>query len=137
LPRDFQPLSVTVGEYNLYDFDPSEYAANAQTHFISYSFAQDATQTFPNAGLGGYVGVKAPNGQFNFAGGVQGATDLNGGKLTTKGFNTGKLVRWGNFQWTPTIPDVGDGIYSLLVYERIRVCNELEFARPLRARRLG
>jgi len=29
------------------------------------------------ANLGGYVGVKAPNRQFNFAGGVQGATDLN------------------------------------------------------------
>jgi Carbohydrate-selective porin, OprB family len=118
LPGSLNWLSFTFGQYNLFSFDPNEYAANAQTGFISYSFAQDATQTFPNAGLGGYGRIKTPDGQFSLAGGVQGATDLNGGRLTTQGFDKGKLVNWGNAQWTPKFPVLGDGIYSLLVYDQ-------------------
>jgi hypothetical protein len=112
-----------VGQYNLVTFDPNEYAANAQTSFISYSFAQTATQTFPNAGFGGYGRIKTPDGQFNFAGGVQGGTDLTGGRLTTGGIDRGKLVSWGNAQWTPKLPSLGDGIYSLLIYEQPSVPN--------------
>ncbi len=118
LPGNLSWLSFTVGQYNLFTFDPNQYAANAQTSFINYSFAQDATQTFPNAGLGAYGQVKTPDGQFNFAGGVQGATDLNGGRLTTQGFDQGKLVNWGNAQWTPKFEGFGAGIYSLLVYDQ-------------------
>ena len=51
-------LSFTVGQYNLFSFDPNTYAGNAQTTFIGYDFAQDATQTFPNAGLGTYLTAK-------------------------------------------------------------------------------
>src|SRR5947208_531603 len=54
-------LSLTVGQYNLFSFDPNEFAANAQTSFISYSFAQTATQTFPNGGLGAYARVTTPD----------------------------------------------------------------------------
>jgi hypothetical protein len=109
LPGDLSWLSLAVGQYNLFSFDPSQYAANAQTSFISYSFSQDATQTFPNAGFGAYGQVKTPDGQFNFAGGVQGGTDLNGGTLTTDGFDHGRLVSWGNAQWTPTFPGSAPG----------------------------
>jgi hypothetical protein len=116
-------LSLTIGQYNLFSFDPNEYAANAQTSFISYSFAQTATQTFPNAGLGAYARVKDPNGQFNFAVGGQGGTDLNGGSLTSRGIEQGRMVKWGNAQWTPKFPSLGDGIYSLLVYEQPFVPN--------------
>jgi len=122
-PGQVSWLSLTVGQYNLFSFDPNEYAANAQTSFISYSFAQTATQTFPNAGFGGYGKIKTPDGQFNFAGGVQGGTDLSGGRLTTGGIDRGKLVSWGNAQWTPKFPGLGDGIYSLLFYEQPSVPN--------------
>src|SRR5262249_14872221 len=86
LPGALNWLSFTCGQYNLFAFDPNSYAGNAQTTFISYSFAQTATQTFPNAGLGAYVQAKGPRGLLAIAGGVQGATDLNGGTLTTDGF---------------------------------------------------
>jgi hypothetical protein len=118
LPGAMNWLSITGGQYNLFSFDPSEYAANAQTTFISYSFAQDATQTFPNAGLGAYVQAKMPNGQFRAAGGFQGATNLDGSIITTSGIAHGNILGWGNVQWTPTINGLGDGIYSLLVYEQ-------------------
>jgi len=52
LPDSMSWLSITLGQYNLFTFDPNTYAGNAQTTFIGYDFAQDATQTFPNAGLG-------------------------------------------------------------------------------------
>jgi hypothetical protein len=111
-------LSITGGQYNLFSFDPSEFAGNAQTTFISYSFAQDATQTFPNAGLGAYLQAKAPNGQFRAAGGFQGATNLDGGTITASGIAHGNVLGWGNLQWTPTFDGLGDGIYSLLFYEQ-------------------
>jgi hypothetical protein len=118
LPGSWSWLSVTVGQYNLFSFDPNQYAANAQNSFISYSFAQDGTETFPYAGFGGYGQVKTPDGQFSFAGGVQGGTDPNGGTLTASGLHHGRLVRWGNAQWTPTIDGLGKGMYSLLIYEQ-------------------
>jgi hypothetical protein len=117
LPGALSWLSITAGQYNLFSFDPSEYAGNAQTTFISYSFAQDATQTFPNAGLGAFLQAKAPNGQFRAAGGFQGATNLDGGTITSSGIAPEKVLGWGNLQWTPTFNGLGDGIYSLLVYE--------------------
>ena len=118
MPGQFSALSLTIGQYNLFSFDPNEYAANAQTSFISYSFAQTATQVFPNAGFGGYLRLKIPDGQYNFAAGLQGATDLNGGTLTTRGWEKSQLVKWANAQWTPKIPGLGDGIYSVLLYEQ-------------------
>jgi hypothetical protein len=118
LPASLSWLSFTAGQYNLFSFDPSQYAANAQTSFISYSFAQDATETFPYAGIGGYAQIKTPDGQFRFAGGAQGGTDPNGGTLTAAGFQHGRMVSWGNAQWTPTTAGLGAGIYSLLIYEQ-------------------
>jgi hypothetical protein len=123
LPGSLNWLSIAGGQYNLFSFDPSEYAGNAQTSFISYSFAQDATQTFPNAGLGAYLQAKAAGGQFCAAGGFQGATDLSGSMITTSGIAHGNILGWGNLQWTPTISGLGDGIYSLLVYEQPFVPN--------------
>jgi hypothetical protein len=118
LPENWSWLSVTVGQYNLFSFDPNQYAANAQKSFINYSFAQDGTETFPYAGFGGFGQVKVLDGQVSFASGVQGGTDPNGGTLTASGFHRGRLVRWGNVQWTPKINGLGNGVYSLLIYEQ-------------------
>jgi hypothetical protein len=118
LPGILKFLSFTVGQYNLFSFDPNSYAGNAQVNFISYPFAQDATQTFPNAGLGAYATVKTPDGQFALSGGYQGGTNLSGREISTNGFRTGKYTYWGNVQWTPTVPGFGEGIYSILHYEQ-------------------
>lgn len=116
LPDAMNWLSITVGQYNLFSFDPNTYAGNAQTTFIGYDFAQDATQTFPNAGLGSYLTAKY--GPFQVSGGFQGATNLSGRAISQRGFETGKYVGWGNLQWLPDIAGLGAGIYSLLVYEQ-------------------
>jgi Carbohydrate-selective porin, OprB family len=117
LPGSMNWLSFAAGSYNLSSFDPSLYAANAQTTFISFSFSQDATQTFPNAGVGGFVKAK-PNEQFSFAGGVQDGTNLRGNGLPTYGYQTDRLLGWGNVQWTPNLPGYGNGVYSLLIYDQ-------------------
>jgi Carbohydrate-selective porin, OprB family len=118
LPGIMKFLSVTVGQYNLFSFDPNAYAGNAQINFISYPFAQDATQTFPNAGLGAYATVKAPDDRFALSGGFQGATNLSGREITSEGYRTGKYTYWGNFQWKPNFSGLGDGIYSILYYSQ-------------------
>ena len=33
------------------------------------------------------------------------------------------MVKWGNAQWTPKVPGLGDGIYSVLLYEQPFVPN--------------
>jgi hypothetical protein len=118
LPGALKFVSVTVGQFNLGTFDPNSYAADPQNNFISYPFAQDATQTYPNAGLGSYVTVKTPDGQVAVSGGFQGATNLDGSEITTRGFQTGKYTYFGNIQWTPTFASLGDGTYSLLYYQQ-------------------
>ena len=119
LPGGMNWLSFTGGQYNLFSFDPNEYAANAQTGFIGYSFAQDATQTFPNAGLGLYTQAKFGDGeQFQLAGGFQGGTNLSGRAISIQGYRDGELLYWGNAQWTPKCPGWGEGIYSLLLYHQ-------------------
>jgi Carbohydrate-selective porin, OprB family len=116
-PGTINWLSLTLGQYNLFDFDPNEYAGNEQTNFISYPFLQDATATFPNAGLGSYVTAKIGS-QFSFSAGFQGATTLSGRAISQHGFETGKYVPWANLQWTPTFFGYGIGIYSLLIYDQ-------------------
>jgi hypothetical protein len=110
-------LSVTLGQYNLFDFDPNAYAANEQTNFISYPFVQGASETFPNAGLGSYVTAKIGS-QFSFSAGFQGATNLSGRAISQRGFETAKYVPWANLQWTPTFSGYGIGIYSVLIYDQ-------------------
>ena len=114
MPGSMSWLSVTAGQYNLFKFDPNAYAANAQTSFIGYSFAQDATQTFPNAGFGGYATASTPDDQFHISGGSQSAANLAGDSLRSDG----RYANWGNFQWTPKIDGLGAGVYSILVYKQ-------------------
>jgi Carbohydrate-selective porin, OprB family len=119
LPGDMNWLSFTGGQYNLFSFDPNEYAANAQIDFIGYSFAQDATQTFPNAGLGGYMqATLGKGGQFRLASGFQGAANPSGQSISVQGYQNGELLYWGNAQWTPNCAGWGQGIYSLLAYHQ-------------------
>ena len=63
-PNGWNWLSVTAGQYTLAAYDSSQYAGNGQTNFISYPLAQNATQTYPNGGLGAYARVATSDQQF-------------------------------------------------------------------------
>ena len=108
-------LAVSVGQYSFAQYDGNQYAGNAQTNFIGYALAQNATQTYANAGIGGYVQI-TPTSELQFAGGFQGATDITGGALTTPGLSDGRIAYFLAAQWTPTY--LAGGTYSVLYYRQ-------------------
>jgi len=116
LPDGWDWLSVTVGQYTFAAYDSNQYAGNALTNFISYPLTQDGTQTYPNGGLGAYAQAATPDQQFIFAGGFQGATNVAGNALSTRGFQTGKYAYFMAGEWAPNF--LGGGAYSLLGYSQ-------------------
>jgi len=113
-PGAWSWLSATVGQYTFAAYDSSQYAGNAQTNFISYPLAQNATQTYANGGIGAYAQAATPDQQLTFAGGFQGATNVAGDALSTRGFSTGKYAYFMAGEWAPNF--LGGGTYSLLGY---------------------
>lgn len=122
LPGSWSWLSVTVGQYTFLAYDDNLYAGNAQTNFMSFPLAQNATQTYPQGGLGVYAQAATPDGQFAVAGGFQGATSVTGESLTTRGFSTRKYAYFGEGEWWPNILDGGD--YSILGYTQPSVLQQ-------------
>jgi hypothetical protein len=114
LPGRWSWLSVTVGQYTFLAYDDSLYAGNAQANFISLPLVQNATQTYPQGGLGAYAQAATADGQFAVAGGFQGATSVTGESLTTRGFSTGKYAYFAEGEWWPNFLAGGD--YSVLGY---------------------
>jgi Carbohydrate-selective porin, OprB family len=116
LPGDWRWLSLTIGQYGFGAYDGNQYAGNAQTNFVNYALAQNGTQTYASAGLGAYAQASAPKHNLLFAGGVQGATDLSGSTITTRGLASGKEAYFLAAQWTPNL--LGGGSYGALWYQQ-------------------
>src|SRR6516225_9704240 len=113
-PDAWSWLSLAVGQYTFAAYDSNEYAGNVQTNFLSYPLAQNATQTYPYGALGTYAQAATPDQQFTFAGGFQGATNVAGNAISTRGFATGKYAYFMAGEWAPDF--LGGGAYSLLGY---------------------
>jgi len=108
-------LAVSAGQYSFGQYDGNQYAGNAQANFINYALAQNATQTYANAGVGAYLQIN-PNSQLQFAGGMQGATNITGETVTTSGYRNNQIAYFLNAQWTPTF--LAGGTYSMLYYNQ-------------------
>jgi len=108
-------LAVSAGQYSFGQYDGNQYAGNAQANFINYALAQNATQTYANAGIGAYVQI-TPNSQLQFAGGLQGASNITGETITVSGFRNDQIASFLNAQWTPTF--LAGGTYSMLYYNQ-------------------
>ena len=106
-------LAVALGQYSFGQYDANQYAGDAQTNFINYALAQNSTQAYANAGTGAYVQIN-PNSLLQFAGGVQGATDIYGRAVTLNGWSDGKLAYFLSAQYTPTL--LAGGTYAILYY---------------------
>jgi len=109
-------LTVTGGQFGIAGFDGDYYAGNPQTSFVSFALSQNATQTYPVAGLGAYATATVPGTRLSFTAGFQGATDVLGRSITTAGFSEGKYATFANVLWTPIVPGLGRGSYNLLLY---------------------
>ena len=114
LPGEWSWLSATLGQYSFNLYDLNQYAGNGQTNFMNYALAQNATQTYVSADLGAYLQAVAPVRDLTFAGGFQGATNLTGSTITTRGLAEGKKAWFLAAQWAPKL--LAGGSYGLLWY---------------------
>lgn len=113
LPGDLNWLSVTVGQFPLYNFDGTEFLDNQQTALMNYSLSQNASSAYPSASLGAYV--QAQNSQWTVAAGYQDATNVTGAQIHGRTAFDGKYTGFGSVAWTPSF-GLGAGQYGVLYY---------------------
>ena len=102
MPGALNWLSVTVGQFAVNTYDGNQYAGDSPSGFINYALAQNATQTYGQGGVGSYIHAVSQDGQYLFAGGFQGATDVQGRQVTTRGLSNGQTAYFAAAQWSPT-----------------------------------
>ena len=110
----------TAGQYPLSNFDGNAYLGNQQQNFSSYLFAQNATQTYLNAGLGAYVQFN-PTSAIQLAAGFQGANNALGQTISIKNFNRDCCASFGYLQWAPSFPGLGHAQYSFSYFDTPRL----------------
>lgn len=116
MPGSWNWLSVSVGQFPLFNFDGSQYDSNQQENFINYALSQNATSTYPTASFGTYVQV-APNEDWTFVVGAQDATNISGNSIHTQ-LGEEKYTTFASAAYTPTIKNLGSSQYSILLYNQ-------------------
>ena len=106
----------TAGQYPLSNFDGNAYLGNQQQNFNNYLFAQNATQTYLDAGLGAYVQFNATS-TVHLAAGFQGANNVRGQTISAKNFNRDCCAWLGYVQWAPSFPGLGVAQYSFSYFD--------------------
>jgi hypothetical protein len=107
---------VTAGQYPVANFDGNAYLGNQQQNFNSYLFAQNASQTYLNAGLGAYVQFNAAS-TVQLAAGFQGANNVPGQAISGRNFKRDCCAWFGYAQWTPSIHGLGSAQYSFSYFD--------------------
>lgn len=110
-------LTVAAGQFPLYNFDGTAYDANQQENFINYALSQNASSTYPTASLGAYVQI-APDDAWTFAIGAQDATNIDGGSIKTNKLNEEHYTSFASLTYSPTLPKLGSGQYSIMLYNQ-------------------
>lgn len=118
-------LTMAIGQFPIYNFDGSEYNSNQQENFINYALSQNASSTYPTAGIGTYAQI-TPNENWSFAIGAQDATNVTGSGFKPDSLDEKHYTTFGYAAYTPTISGLGDGQYSILLYNQPAVDNQPE-----------
>ena len=113
LPGDLNWLSITIGQFPLYNFDGTTYLDNQQTALMNYALSQNATSAYPAASFGGYLQAQTKN--VTLAAGYQDATNITGKHIELGDAFSGKYTGFGYAAWTPSF-EMGAGQYSVLYY---------------------
>ncbi|WP_428073609.1 carbohydrate porin [Candidatus Avelusimicrobium luingense] len=124
LPGVFDWMSITVGQFPLYNFDGTQYIANQQTALMNYALSQNATSVYPSASLGGYM--QAQVGKWTLAAGYQDGTNLTGQNIELDEAFSGKYTLFGSVAWNPDF-GFGQGQYSVLYYYQPSVTAQPEY----------
>ena len=106
----------TGGQYPLSNFDGNAYLGNQQQNFTNYLFAQNATQTYLDTGLGAYVQFNATS-TFQLAAGFQGANNVPGHTISGNNFSSDCCAWFGYAQWTPHFHGLGPAQYSFSYFD--------------------
>lgn len=113
-------LTAALGQFQLSDFDGTNYDENQQVNFLNDSLAQNASASYASAGLGGYVQI-APDSEWTFALGAQDATNINAPSIRANHLNDGHYTTFGYVSYTPMVKGLGAAEISLLLYNQPNV----------------
>lgn len=116
LPRQYNWLTLGLGQYTLYAFDGTDYDNNPQVNFINYSLAQNGSATYTDAGVGAYM--QATYGNWLFVAGAQDASNVSAVSVRFNRLHDGHYTTFGQVGYNPHINGLGDGQYSIMVYNQ-------------------
>lgn len=111
-PREY--VSLTFGQYNLYDFDGTRYDNDQFSGFINYALSQNASATYSSGSMGAYVSV-SPTASIQIQFGFQDAYNITGNGLDLYNLTKNRYNFFGNIAWKPS-SRLGEGHYSALIY---------------------
>lgn len=123
LPGNWNWLTFALGQFPLYNFDGTNYDSNQQVNFLNDSLAQNASASYSDAGLGGYVQI-TPNDEWSFAFGGQDATNVEAPSIRFNHLDENHYTTFGYVAYTPTIKGLGDAEISLLLYNQPAVTEQ-------------
>lgn len=109
-------LAVSLGQYSFFNFDSSDYLADQQQNFVNSLFSENASATYPVAGVGTYFQYNA-SATVQFVGGLQTARDEDNPRFSTTGLGSGQYAHLAHVQWTPKFGELGPAQYSLTFYD--------------------
>ena len=115
LPGHMNWLSVTLGQFPMYNFDGGDYDANQQINFLNYALSQNGSSAYSTASLGGYI-TATPNDEWSFTLGAQNANNITGETISWNKFKKGKFTSFAAATYSPTLWGL-PGEYSVMVYD--------------------
>ena len=118
-------LTLGIGQFPIYNFDGTQYDANQQVNFLNDSLAQNASQSYTQAGLGIYAQI-TPNDEWSFAFGGQDGTNIDAQSIRVNNLDEEHYTTFGYVSYTPTIKGVGQSEISVLVYNQPNVKEQSE-----------
>ena len=124
LPGKYNWLTFGLGQYSLYNFNGGSYNSNQQATFINYALSQNATATYTTAGVGAYVEIAPQDWVFTF--GAQDASDIDATSVRVNSLDDKHYTTFGSVAYNPTIKGLGQGQYSVMVYNQPSVSEQPE-----------
>ena len=109
-------LSVTLGQFPMYNFDGTTYDSNQQITFINEALSQNGSGTYSTSGIGGYITI-SPNNFWNISAGTQDATNVDGNRISTSHLDDSKYTTFVSGTINPK-NKLGQAVLSVLLYHQ-------------------
>lgn len=109
-------LSLTLGQFPMYNFDGTTYDSNQQINFINDALSQNASSTYATAGIGAYATI-SPNDFWSISAGAQDATNIDGNRISTGNMSDWKYTSFVSGTINPK-NKLGQATLSVLFYHQ-------------------